>query len=88
MKALVGAFNYEKAQVEAFSVIVQLHRLIVYNTSLESAELIRAQNNSQYIQQRMKGRRRETRVWKICYKRMKMCFLILNFSADAQKVDR
>ena len=28
MKALVGAFNQEKALVEAFSVIVQLHRLI------------------------------------------------------------
>ena len=55
---------------------------------LESAELIRAQNNSQYIQQRMKGGGGETRVSKICYKRMKMCFLILNFCADAQKVDR
>ena len=29
MKALVGAFNQEKAQIGAFSVIVQLHRLIV-----------------------------------------------------------
>ena len=28
MKALVGAFNQEKALVRAFSVIVQLHRLI------------------------------------------------------------
>ena len=28
MKALVGAFNQEKAPVGAFSVIVQLHRLI------------------------------------------------------------
>ena len=28
MKALVGAFNYEKALVGAFSVILQLHRLI------------------------------------------------------------
>ena len=28
MKALVGAFNQEKARVGAFSVIVQLHRLI------------------------------------------------------------
>ena len=27
MKALVGAFNQEKALVGAFSVIVQLHRL-------------------------------------------------------------
>ena len=32
MKALVGAFNQEKALVGAFSVIVQLHRLIVYCT--------------------------------------------------------
>ena len=32
MKALVGAFNQEKALVGAFSVIVQLHRLIVYST--------------------------------------------------------
>ena len=30
MKALVGAFNQEKALVGAFSVIVQLHLLIVY----------------------------------------------------------
>ena len=30
MKALVGAFNQEKALVGAFSVIIQLHRLIVY----------------------------------------------------------
>ena len=30
MKALVGTFNQEKALVGAFSVIVQLHRLIVY----------------------------------------------------------
>ena len=28
MKALVGAFNQEKALVGAFSVIVQIHRLI------------------------------------------------------------
>ena len=33
MKALVGAFNQEKALVGAFSVIVQLHRLIVYSTN-------------------------------------------------------
>ena len=32
MKALVEAFNQEKALVGAFSVIVQLHRLIVYST--------------------------------------------------------
>ena len=30
MKAVVAAFNQEKALVGAFSVIVQLHRLIVY----------------------------------------------------------
>ena len=30
---LVGAFNQEKALVGAFSVIVQLHRLIVYSTT-------------------------------------------------------
>ena len=30
MKALVGAFNQEKALVGAFSVIVQLHRLIIF----------------------------------------------------------
>ena len=33
MKAVVAAFNQEKALVGAFSVIVQLHRLIVYSTS-------------------------------------------------------
>ena len=32
MKAVVAAFNQEKALVGAFSVIVQLHRLIVYST--------------------------------------------------------
>ena len=37
MKALVGAFNQEKALVGAFSVIVQLHGLIVYNTDQEGA---------------------------------------------------
>ena len=30
VKAVVAAFNQEKALVGAFSVIVQLHRLIVY----------------------------------------------------------
>ena len=34
VKAVVAAFNQEKDQVGAFSVIVQLHRLIVYSTSL------------------------------------------------------
>ena len=33
MKAVLVAFNQEKALVGAFSVIVQLHRLIVYSTS-------------------------------------------------------
>ena len=33
VKAVVAAFNQEKALVGAFSVIVQLHRLIVYSTS-------------------------------------------------------
>ena len=31
-KAVVAAFNQEKALVGAFSVIVQLHQLIVYST--------------------------------------------------------
>ena len=35
VKALVGAFNQEKALVGAFSVIVQLRRLIVYSTSTD-----------------------------------------------------
>ena len=33
MKALVGTINQEKALVGAFCVIVQLHRLIVCNSS-------------------------------------------------------
>ena len=33
MKVLVAAFNQEKALVGAFSVIVQLHRLIVHSGS-------------------------------------------------------
>ena len=36
MKALVSAFNQEKTLVGAFSVIVQLRRLIVYSTKLYS----------------------------------------------------
>ena len=36
MKALVGAFNQEEALVGAFSMIVQLHRLIVYSTNPRS----------------------------------------------------
>ena len=39
MKAVAGAFNQEKALVGAFSVIVKLHRLIVYSTSLECMTL-------------------------------------------------
>ena len=38
VKALLAAFNQEKALVGTFSVIVQLHRLIVYSTSLDRAE--------------------------------------------------
>ena len=37
MKALVGTFNQQKALEGAFSVIVQLHRLIVY-TALDQTE--------------------------------------------------
>ena len=38
MKAVVAAFNQEKALlVGAFSVIVQLHRLIVYSTNTNHA---------------------------------------------------
>ena len=33
MKAVVATFNQEKALVGAFSVIVQLHRLIIYSTN-------------------------------------------------------
>ena len=43
MKALVGAFNQEKALVGAFSVIVQLHRLIVYSTSCDLWAQVRGQ---------------------------------------------
>ena len=39
MKALVGAFNQEKALVGAFSVIVQLHQLIVYSTTNTATKL-------------------------------------------------
>ena len=35
MKAVVAAFNQEKALAGALSVIVQLHRFIVYSTSYE-----------------------------------------------------
>ena len=38
MKALVGAFNQEKALVGAFSVMVQLCRLIVYSTTKKRSE--------------------------------------------------
>ena len=33
VKAVVAAFNQEKALVGAFSVILQLHQLIVYSTN-------------------------------------------------------
>ena len=36
---LVGSFNQEKALVGAFSVIVQLRRLIVYSTTYEVPEV-------------------------------------------------
>ena len=36
MKAVVAVFNQEKALEGAFSVIVQLNRLIVYSTVLEA----------------------------------------------------
>ena len=35
MKVVVTAFNQEKTLVGAFSVIVQLHRIIVYSTNEE-----------------------------------------------------
>ena len=35
MKALTGAFNQDKALVGAFSVIAQLHRLIVYTALIK-----------------------------------------------------
>ena len=39
MKAVVAAFNQEKALVGAFSVIVQLHRLIVYTALVKSCQV-------------------------------------------------
>ena len=39
VKAVEAAFNQEKALVGAFSVIVQLRRLIVYSTKDESGAL-------------------------------------------------
>ena len=53
MKAVVAAFNQEKAPVGvgAFSVIVQLHRLIVYSTSYDqlypSASLTDCESDAQ-----------------------------------------
>ena len=40
MKAVVAAFNQEKALVGAFSVIVQLHQLIVYTATLQTGQTI------------------------------------------------
>ena len=40
VKAVVAAFNQEKALVGAFSVVVQLHRLIVYSTGQQCHGLI------------------------------------------------
>ena len=48
MKALVGAFNQEKALEGAFSVIVQLHRLIVNGSRKE----IRAEQEKKLAQQK------------------------------------
>ena len=45
MKAVLAAFNKEKALVGAFSVIVQLHRLIVYSTTPDTQTV----NCSQYF---------------------------------------
>ena len=45
MKAVVATFNQEKALVEAFFVIVQLHRLIVY-TALASMDSIKKKMQS------------------------------------------
>ena len=39
MKVVVAAFNQEKALVGTFSVIVQLHRLIVYSTTAVQTQL-------------------------------------------------
>ena len=38
MKVVIAAFNQEKAQVGAFSVIVQLHRLIVYTALVRTGQ--------------------------------------------------
>ena len=43
MNAVVAAFNYEKALVGAFSVIAQLHRLIVYRTWVRRARSVPAE---------------------------------------------
>ena len=45
MKVLVGAFNQEKALVGAFSVIVQLHRLIVYTALFVAVVAVLALSN-------------------------------------------
>ena len=66
MKALVGAFIQEKALIGAFSVIVQLQRLIVYSTiqarnpfvSLTAEE----PSNAQVAQRKLKGPGLEERV--------------------------
>ena len=66
VKAVVAAFNQEKALVGAFSVIVQLQRLIVYSTiqtrnpfvSLTAEE----PSNAQVSQRKLKGPGLEERV--------------------------
>ena len=42
VKAVVAAFNQEMALVAAFSVIVQLHRFIVYSTNIDTGDWIPA----------------------------------------------
>ena len=46
MKAVVAAFNQEKALVGAISVIVQLHRLIVCSTN---PDCVQYRQSSQYL---------------------------------------
>ena len=48
MKALVGAFNQEKALVGAFSVIVELHCLMVYSTNLNWGAFLTLARSSSY----------------------------------------
>ena len=45
MIVVVAAFNQEKALVGAFSVIVQLHRLMVYSTEINRLSLFSLLHN-------------------------------------------